>query len=158
MKSMQDAKAELAAMMAAYAAASATATASYEAECNLPPTAEDLAEDEIRRENNRLAQAAKALVVADNLAAIAALDLLGTLTLDEVKSLPHMASEFVDCECPKYSAVVESYLAHRNPSSNQQSLVEWVAVVTVSRLTLAQVKSLRNNKPTTNQPTNKPRQ
>ncbi len=143
MKSMQDAKAELTAMMAAYAAKSAALTASREAECNLPPTAEEIVENEIRREKNRRDQAAKALVAADNVAAIAALDMLVPLTLDEVKSLPHVASEYVDCNCHRYGAVVKRSWQHLNQYSQRQSLVEWVAVVTVNQLTLAQVKSLR---------------
>jgi hypothetical protein len=132
----------LAEMMAAYAAKSAALTAAYDAECNAPPTAEDIAHADIRRAEITSEQIRRAEIAEDNEAAIAALDLLTPLTAEQIEKLPHSKRELVDCKTPKFGVVLKSHWAHRNTHSNRQSLIEWVAVVKTHDLTSEMVKSL----------------
>ena len=128
-------------MLADYAEQSAALTAAYEAACNAPPTAEDLAWSENRQAEVAAEQAAKAAVAADNAAAIALLEKLLPLTVEQVESLPHRHGEYVDCVVT-YGAIVKTYFAHRNPYSDHQSKIDWVAVVKTGELTLAMVQGL----------------
>jgi hypothetical protein len=128
-------------MLAEYAAKSAALTAAYDAECNAPPTAEDVAYSELRRAEIAAEQIRREEVAADNAAAIAALSLICPLTADQVEALPHNKREYVDCVTPKFGAVLKSYHAYRG-NSNRQSLIQWVAVVDEKKLTGEMVRSL----------------
>lgn len=142
MKSLSNAQADLAAMMAAYAAQSAALTAAYEAECNAPPSAEQVANDQLRRDQVALEQAAKAAIASDNAAAIAAIALICPLTAEQVEALPHYKTELVDCQIPKLGVLLKRHFAYRNANSNRQSQIDWVAIVDSKQLTMANISHL----------------
>ena len=110
--------------------------------CAWEYTPEGIAEAEIRRAEIAVVRAAKALIVTDNAAAIALLETFLPLTVEQVQSLPHSNSEYVDHVTPKYGAVIKTYRAHRNAHSNRQSKIDLVAEVKTGELTLAMVQVL----------------
>jgi hypothetical protein len=128
-------------MLAEYSAKSAALTAAYDAECNAPPTAEQIAAAEIRRAEIAAEKAAQAEIAADNASAIELLGSLLPLTVEQCESLPHFKTELVDRACPKYGAVIKS---HRAPSryGHGTCTYSWVVQVSAKEITLAMVQAL----------------